>query len=387
MGKQYISTVSAAQAHQLDILAVAMTNRYTVTVLSDGYAAFWDNKQDEVHNPLEYVVKKLIHPIGVHHVAVFEDTPSGLTTKVTLFAFGCFDGSIKFHYYTDDDIDTFAAVDTKNTFTGNFWCPGFYKDPESVQHYFLATKADGTAGVYYLDVSGSDSGVEIDPTRTAGVLTSSTTDTSFPNSLGVSPAEDALCAVGYTSGDVVVFNVRDQKQVFTFHSTDLQVKQGKGSTSVPRVLQFSPGGTLLAVARDNQSAGSIVLYDVKYGENVGSLTTLSHSAKTTIGGFAHDGWVMGLSFNEDGLLLASCGFDKCVRVWNLELREREATLQISVTDLEDTTHDEDVDSSICSGVAFIKKGVRAGAGGDANEGLCVVSFDRGVRWYREAGGI
>ncbi|KAM9912197.1 hypothetical protein OXX59_002688 [Metschnikowia pulcherrima] len=386
MGKQYISTVSAAQAHNSDISAVAMTNKYTITVSSDGYAAFWDNKQDEVHTPNDFVVKKLINPIGIHHVAVFEDVPSGSTTRVVLVAFACFDGSVHFYSYTNDNLSTFTAVPAKR-FAHDFWCPGFYKDPESVQHYFVATKANGTTVVHELNITvGEDSSVGVDLSTQSGVLNASNNFTSYPNALSVSQSSDALCAVGYTSGDVVVYSIKSHKQVFTFHSTDLQVKQGKGSTSVPRVLAFSPGGSILVVARDNQSAGSITLYDVKYGENVGSLTTSTHSAKTTIGGFAHEGWIMGLSFNEDGSLLASCGFDKCIRVWDLESREREATIQVNVTDLEDTTHDE-VDSSICSGISFIKKGVRGGPGGDANEGLCVVSFDRGVRWYREAGGI
>lgn len=387
MGKQYISTVSAAQAHKLDILAVAMTNKYTITVSSDGYAAFWDNKQDEVHAPHDFAVHKLINKIGIHHVAVFEDVPTGLTTRVLLLAFACFDGLIHFYQYANEDLTTFKLVETKLTFSHDYWCPAFYKDPESVQHYFIATKANGNTAVHELNLTSSETGdVAVDLNAQSGVLNASKNFSSFPNALSVSSTADALCAVGYTSGDVVVYSFKSQKQVFTFHSTDLQVKLGKGSTSVPRVLAFSPGGSILVVARDNQSAGSITLYDVKYGENVGSLTTLTHSAKTTIGGFAHEGWIMGLSFNEDGSLLASCGFDKCIRVWDLELREKEATILVNVTDLEDTSHDE-VDSSICSGISFIKKGVRGGPGGDANEGLCVVSFDRGVRWYREAGGI
>lgn len=386
MGKQYISTVSASQAHDLDITAVAMTDRHTVTVSSDGFAAFWDNKKDEVHNPSEFVFKKLVNKIGVHHVAAYENVPPGLTTKVVVLAFACFDGCIQFYYYTEGDLSSLAQIDTGSVFASNFWSPGFYKDPESTQDYFVATRANGSVGVYDLKVQDTGK-VLVEIGGLVGTLAASNNTAAFPNSLGISKAADGLAAVGYTSGDVVVYNLHNQKPVFTFHSTDLQISTSSGSSSIPRVIEFSPGGTLLAVARDNQSAGSITLYDVKYGENVGSLTTQTHSSKTTVGGFAHEGWIMGLSFNGDGLLLASCGFDKCIRVWSLESREREATLQIAVSDLEDTTHDEDTDTSICSGIAFIKRGVRGGAGGDANEGLCVVSFDRGVRWYREAGGI
>lgn len=387
MGKQYILTVTASHAHELDITAVAMTDKYTITVGSDGFAAFWDNKKDEVHNPSDSVVKKLISEIGIHHVAVYENIPPELTKKVVLLAFGCFDGSMRFYSYIDEDLESFKKLDTGSTFKANFWTPGFYKDPKSKHDMFVATKANGLAAVYALNIKDVAGTIEITNDELLGELHITVNNAAFPNSLSVSQASDGLVAVGYTSGDVAVFTLHGLKALFTFYSTDLQVDQNIGSSSVPRVLEFSPGGSILAVARDNQSAGLITLYDVEYGENVGSLTTLSHSTKTTIGGFAHEGWIMGLDFNADGLLLASCGFDKCIRVWNLETREREATLQVSMTDLDNTEHDETIDSSVCSGVAFIDRGVRAGAGGDSNEGLCVVSFDRGVRWYREAGGI
>lgn len=74
-------------------------------------------------------------------------------------------------------------------------------------------------------------------------------------------------------------------------------------------------------------------------------------------------------------------------MWNLETSEREATINISITDLDDASNDDLQDESVASGVKFIGKGVRGGAGGDSNEGICVISFDRGIRWYREAGGV
>jgi len=38
-------------------------------------------------------------------------------------------------------------------------------------------------------------------------------------------------------------------------------------------------------------------------------------------------------------------------------------------------------------VKYIHKNVRGGLGGAKNEGLVVVALDRGIRWFREAGGI
>lgn len=393
MGKQFISTVSASNAHKLDITSLVITAKYTITVSSDGYVSFWDNKQDEIHDPSQFVVREFVNKLGVHHVAAYENTlpNDGKSIKVVLLAFACFDGSVLFKYYIDDDIKTLIPLGVEG-FEGQYWAPGFFKDPESKQDYFVCTHATGSSHVFDLKVTPvkSKSALEITFEK-YGELNSNIS--SFPNSLSITTNEDKKAAIGYVNGDVQLYDIESLKLIYTFHSTDLTVSNNKktGSTnsnSICRVLQFSPGGSLLAVARDNQSAGSITLYDVNYGENVGSLTTPSHSTANTIGGFAHEGWITGLSFDAEGKQLASCGYDKCVRVWNLDSREREATIVISTSDLEDDTGiDAEFDKSIASGVEFIRKGVRGGSGGDTNEGICVISFDRGVRWYREAGGI
>ncbi|RCK64843.1 Antiviral protein SKI8 [Candida viswanathii] len=382
MGKQYISTVSASHAHKLDILGVVMTNKFTVSISSDGYAKFWDNKQDEVHLPKDFVQSVFIDKSGVHAVAVYENTLPNSTLKVTLFAFACFNGSVVFKYYTNDDFTTLKDF-AGDSLGGKSWTPGFYKDPESKQDYFIVTKTNGTTEVFLLNITDNDGTPEIALEKSGELKPNSST---FPNSLAVCPTDNKKCAVGYINGDVLLYDFASLKLVYTFHSSDLVTSRNSQATSIPRVLAFSPGGTLLAVARDNQAAGSITLYDVQHGENVGSLAAPSHSAKSVVGGFAHQGWILGLSFDDDGKHLASCGFDKCLRVWNLDTSEREATINISISDLDDTDHDEQ-DQSVASGVTFIKKGVRGGSGGDSNEGLCVVSFDRGIRWYREAGGI
>ncbi|KAK6464597.1 WD40-repeat-containing domain protein [Scheffersomyces coipomensis] len=385
MGKQYISTVNAAQAHKSDIVGLSVTDKFTISVSSDGTAHFWDNQQKEAHNPTDFVIKKFINKVGLHHIATYENVLPDSTIKVVLIAFASFDGSITLNYYLNDDITTwkeFEDADLKK----QYWAPGFYKDPESKQDYFVITKSNGASDVFNLNIkdnSKSDISISLEK---VGELNAN--KSAFPNALAISPTSDKKVAVGYTNGEVYIYDLESLKPIYTFHSSDLQVSGASTtSASIPRVIEFSPGGTLLAVARDNQSSGSITLYDVKFGENVGTLTTPSHSSKAAVGGFAHSGWIMGLSFDEAGENLVSCGFDKCIRVWNLETREREATITISITDLEDTEHNEQYDKSVASGVSFIKKGIRGGAGGDKNEGLCVISFDRGIRWYREAGGV
>lgn len=384
MVKQYISTATASDGHKLDVLGLEITEKYTITVSSDGYANFWTNRQPENEDPNKYVSKIFINKMGIHHIAVLENILPNIHVSIVVLAFGCFDGSIVFRAYREDNLETLWEIDRPSELLGGCWCPGFYKDPESKQDYFVVTKADGSTAVYYLNFL-PDENVQISFEILGDLYTGS--NTSFPNSLAICGTKDKKVAVGYTNGDVSLFDLTTLKPVYTFHSTDLQAHNGSvASNSIPRVLEFSPGGTILAVARDNHSAGSLTLYDVKYGENVGSLTTPTHSSKVKIGGFAHSGWILGLSFDDEGKYLASCGFDNCVRVWDLESRQRDATITISLSDLDSTGADKEMDSSIASGVKFIKKGVRGYPTGDANEGLCVTSFDRGIRWYREAGG-
>lgn len=385
MGKQYISTASASKAHELDILGVTVTNKYTITVSSDGYANFWDNKQEEGQDPNDLVRKEFINKVGVHHIDSYESILPNSSMKLTLVVFVSFDGSATFKRYINDDINTLTDFEASEIASESFWAAAFYKDPESKQDFFIGTQPNGLAKVYTMLCEPQEDKVIIKIEK-FGTLDAN--NSSFPNSLAVSQNEDKKLAIGYTNGDVLLFDLITLKPIYTFRSTDLQTSSKSiNANSIPRVIRFSPGGSVLAVARDNQSAGSVTLYDVKYGENIGSLTTPSHSSKTTIGGFAHNGWVMGMSFNLDGSLLATCGFDKCVRVWNMETREREATINVSISDLENTDIEEGLDTSIVSGVSFISKGVRGGLGSDTNEGLVAISFDKGIRWYREAGGI
>ena len=126
MGKQYISTVSASQAHKLDILGVAITDKFTVSVSSDGYAKFWDNKQDEVHLPKEFVQLVFIDKSGIHAVAAYENVLPSSTLKVTLLAFACFNGSIIFRYYINDDFSTIESLtDDIKSFESNCWTLAF----------------------------------------------------------------------------------------------------------------------------------------------------------------------------------------------------------------------------------------------------------------------
>lgn len=386
MGKQYISTATALDAHDLDIVGLAIAAKYTITVSSDGNACFWDNKLGEAIDPNTSVITHFISSSGVHGIAVYENMLTDPRVKVVLMAFTCFDGSLVVKYFVNDDIATLKDAHIDDSYKQRYWAPAFYKHPSSKNDYFICTKTKGSTDVFDLVFAqGKFEGDLMVTFQKYGVLELNNT-ADFPYSVATSASENEMAAIGYSNGDVSLYNLSTLKPVYTFDSTDLQFAR-TGTNSTPRALAFSPSGELLAVARDNQSSGSISLYDVTYGENVGVLTSPSHSTKSTVGGFAHDGFIMGLSFNETGKFLASCGFDMCVRVWDIETRQREATLNLSTTDFETVSEVQDSDKSIASGVSFIKQGIRSGYGADTNDGLCVISFDRGVRWFREAGGI
>lgn len=386
MGKQYISTATALDAHELDIVGLAIVAKYTITVSSDGNACFWDNRLSEATDPNTSVVKYFISNSGVHSIAVYENMLTEPRIKAVLMAFTCFDGSLIVKYFVNDDITTLKDVHVDGLSKERYWAPAFYKHPLSKNNYFICTKTKGSTDVFELRFTQgkSESDLMVAFEKYGELELNNTAD--FPYSVAASTSENEMAAIGYSNGDVSLYNLSTLKPVYTFDSTDLEFAR-TGSNSTPRALAFSPSGEILAVARDNQSSGSISLYDVTYGENVGVLTCPSHSTKTTVGGFAHDGFIMGLSFNETGKFLASCGFDMCVRVWDIDTRQREATLNLSITDFETASEVQDSDKSIASGVSFIKQGIRSGYGADTNDGLCVISFDRGVRWFREAGGI
>ncbi|CAH2350049.1 antiviral protein Ski8p [[Candida] railenensis] len=397
MSKQYISTASTASAHESDIHGLVITNKYTITCSTDGYVNFWDNKNDETHNPRDSVTKVFVNKIGLHHLASYETILPDSKFKIVILAIVAFDGKCYLKYFINDDVSTLTDVnlDGEKRLSTSSWCPGFYLDPMSKMDFFVLTQSSGETLVYDLNIiakEGDSTSIQISLANLKVIES-----TSFPNTIGISSTESKTFAIGYYNGDVILYDLISLKPIYTFKSTDVQSgtsqnarsssnNGGVTSSPVPRSIQFSPGGSVLAVARDNQSAGSITIYDAKYGENVGSLTTPSHSTKNN-GGFAHEQWVMMLSFNEDGNLLASAGLDKCIRVWDIETRERVSKISISQSDLDNEDDVREMDNSIASGVQFIKKGVRGGMGGDTNDGLCVISFDRGIRWYREAGGI
>ncbi|KAG7811828.1 hypothetical protein KL921_002094 [Ogataea angusta] len=365
MGKQYISTAIVGDAHKSDILDVCVSKKYTVTCSADGSLKLWSNSSSD--RPLETEV--FVDKFGLHHVSLFE------TSDFLLIGTVSFSG--KFYLYKMGD--QLAAVDDIPAELKNekcsFWALKFMKDLEEDNNVLAITTAAGETQIYNLQGE----------TLTYSATTSST-DTSFATSVDLDPTFKRM-AVGHQNGNVYIYDLEYLKPLYEFQSYGLKKATSSSSLSTVRCVRFSPGGTLLAVARDSGAYGTIFLYDVKYGEVIGTLTNASHSSNVGIGGFAHNSWCMSVSFNEDGTLLASGGLDDTIRVWSTSTRTKEASLVVSKSDVDDEalSHTNQLDHATCCALSFIPKGLVAGEGD--NDGLVIVGFDRVIRWFREAGGV
>lgn len=376
MGKQYLSAINCSEAHSSDILGVEVSKKYTITIGSDGWIKLWRNDVKEMSNPKDSVISQFVNNKGLHHLAILEDNIEGQIYLI--IAVVSFDGQVYFYRVNGDSFEPLQLSCGQSNYA-----VAFGKDTMN-GHRFVITEPSGLAKVYNFEID----------------LGNSTFALTFHGNLESKSSKFATCvdidgecanvAVGYQNGDVNLFDLVSLKPTYSFpgFGSDLT------STTV-RSVKFSPVGKLLAVARDSGPFGSISLHDVYYGETVGTFTVPTHSNDIGIGGYAHDGWCFSLDFSEDGSYLLSGGFDKKIRVWNIETREREATLSLTKSDFvdleppkEDLLDEDHLDDSVITALKFISKGIRTGLpGSENNEGICCVGFDRGIRWFREAGGI
>ncbi|KAH3661645.1 hypothetical protein OGAPHI_006495 [Ogataea philodendri] len=365
MGKQYISTAIVGDAHRSDILDVCVSKKYTVTCSADGSLKLWLNSDSE--KPLEKQV--LVDKLGLHHVSLFE-TESELLIGTVSFAG-------KFYLYRlGQDLEAVDELpaELKNE-KSSFWAVKFMKDPENESDLLALTMATGETQIYSVD-----GGNLIYSGKTVS------SDKSFATSVDLDPMFKRM-AVGHQNGNVYIYDLEYLKPLYEFQSYGLKKATSASSLSTVRCVRFSPGGTLLAVARDSGAYGTIFLYDVKYGEVIGTLTNASHSSNVGIGGFAHNSWCMSVSFNEDGTLLASGGLDDTIRIWSTSTRTKEASLVVSRSDVDDEAlqNTNQLDHATCCALSFIPKKLIPGEGD--NDGLVIVGFDRAIRWFREAGGV
>lgn len=377
MAIKYISTATRGNAHKSDILGVSLASKCTVTVSADGVLKLWANASFE----RELVSELDVDPLGLHHVSVFEDTLTGSGAKV------CFIGAVgfsgKFHlisYSTTDGLKKIDFSPEMVTKASSYWAPCFVKDWENGKDHFLAiTTVTGATQVFSFDFLEGD---EIPTFVHKGEV--SANDDSFAVSIDAH-ASSKKVVIGHQNGSVYLYDLQRLMLLFNFETYGL--KQTNKSINIVRSLSFSPNGQLLAIARDSGPYGTVSVHDVKYGEFLGTLTLSTHSSNVGVGSYAHKKWCMAVAFNASGTLIATGGFDNKIRIWDVETRQCEATLQLNTTDIsdEDLETSTSLDESACVDLQFVAPGLIDDDG--KNDGLIVVGLDRAIRWFREAGGV
>lgn len=373
MSTPYISTAIAGSAHASDILGVGVSERFTVTCSSDGYLKLWKNEASS--RPLHSEI--LVDKTGLHHLDIFEDAFE--MKKVLLIATVSFSGKVYIFNY-DFENDQLINLEFNPSDYGlkgknSFWCPVF--DSTKNCTIFACTTISGKTQIFNINF---DNGLQFEY---RGELYAN--DTSFAISI-CSDIETNKIVVGHQNGNTYLYDFNQLLLSFNFESYGL--KNSQKSLNIVRSVKFSPnGGELLAVAIDSGPFGTIALYDVKYGEYLGSFTVSTHSSSVGVGNFAHSKWCLSIDFNQEGDKLVSCGLDNLVRIWDVESRSCVTMLKLNSTDLDDDEVEKlnDLDTSACTCIKFVRQGIFKEDG--QNEGLVVVGFDRSIRWFREAGGI
>lgn len=392
MSKIFIPTANCGKAHDADIFGVAICNTFTVTCSGDGYIKLWKNKLLDNEQPKDHVQKQFVHKSGVHHIDLIDTVEKG-GVNVCIISCVTFSGEIVFFELTQENQLKPIKLLTEKELKKSYWAVKWLQSSDlTVCHKFAATDVKGSTYVWDLSVFQEGTADSDEPQYNPHLKSQGEIPVKEPcvaTALDIS--SNGLIATGLENGTVFVSQLTSLKPLYQFEGYGLHGIDQNSNTV--RNVKFSPTGRLLAVANDSGSYGNITLYETEFGERIGNFTMATHSTQTSIGSFAHDGWVFGLAFNETGEFLASCGYDSKVRVWDVKLRERVSTLHITAGDIEveeDILQEDEEGNSLkhppIFDVKFIKKGVRAGMGSDVNEGLCCVCLDRSVRWYREAGG-
>lgn len=373
MSTPYITTATVGSAHSSDILGVCVSERFTISCSSDGFLKLWKNNSFERELHTEVLVDK----IGLHHVEILQDAFD--MKKVLLISTVSFSGKIYIFKYdvTEEKLINlnFDTAESGLKQKTSFWCPIFDSYQES--SIFACTTVSGHTKIF--DIIIEDEQITF---KYRGDLFAN--DDNFATCI-CSDIENNKIVVGHQNGNVYLYDFNQLILSYNFESYGLKSSK---SLNIVRAVKFSPNGSeLLAIANDSGPFGTISLYDVKYGEYLGSFTIATHSNNVGVGNFAHSKWCLSIDFNKEGTKLVSCGLDNLIRVWDVTSRTCIKMLKLDATDLDDDEISKlnDLDTSSCTCIKFIPQGIFKEDG--QNDGLVVVGFDRSIRWFREAGGI
>mmetsp|Transcript_7362 Transcript_7362/g.10849 ORF Transcript_7362/g.10849 Transcript_7362/m.10849 type:complete len:505 (+) Transcript_7362:61-1575(+) len=131
------------------------------------------------------------------------------------------------------------------------------------------------------------------------------------------------------TGDYFVTSSSDNSWSFFDMGTGAKIISTSSNESLDSV-QFHPDGLILGTGT---GAGNLLLWDVKSQSQVASLE-------------AHKGSCHGLSFSENGYLVATCGADQTVRVYDLRaLKKRDGSESVVSMTKNDVVNDVSFDNS------------------------------------------
>lgn len=405
MSKNFIPTVHVGNSHETDIYSVQLSKPFTITASGDGYIKLWENNLAEGDIPEDHVYTKFVSNKGVHHLSFLNFIDP--TNRNEYFFISCvtFAGELKFYKF-DLSSKEFISNDDKNFI--NFQDTTFLKNNQFWIVKFLNKNVNNKVTNDKLLLTTIDSKIisidlifnpELETFETSEIYDLQVTEKTIGNSSSLNSVPFITCldatnignnliTIGFNTGNVLILNLFSLRTNFNISLVSKPI----------RCVKISNKGKLLAVAHDMSIYGCVSLYDIETGDYIGDYTNNMHSTASnteSLIGYAHAKSCMSLDFNSDDEYLLSSGLDGKFIVWETITREKAASNKLSCNDIENSDKIVSVDEVTLENLStpgildckYISKNIRGGLGGGKNEGIVVVSLDRGVRWYREAGGI
>lgn len=270
MSTRYIATHAIENAHDSDIYAIAVCNKYTASASGDGVISLWEN-----FVPKDPVLLSQAEPCGVHHITV--------DIQGTYLVAVYFDGSVKIW-----SLETLEQIDM----------PAI----KSIQGAWACAIANETLTLAISTVEGSVILVDLTKGETLATLKSAQNQQVVASCVDIS-GDGKFVACGLDSGRVHVYSTATGRLSYTLPCHNMS----------PRAVKISPMNTLVAVAGDSET---ISLFTLNGGDLIGTFV-------------GHESWVFALDWNLSGSLLLSVSQDGKAKVWSIEDRACVTTLNDS----------------------------------------------------------